>query len=319
MDFDFLAYSLLAIFALIGALRGAIPTGVSLASIVVSYFAAFWGGPVFADTAVARLGVPGLLGAPIAGACIFVVAYLICGIAGMAARKWDRLRRMGDPRSFADRGVGALFGCARGGLIVLVLAVLVGWLDAARDVSGQAALDVIPQAEDSAMVGLGNSMASEIAALAMADAGASGQVAVAMFENPGRALGNLQSVLEHDAMRELQRDGAFWLLLEQGRVDRAMDQTSFAAIIEDDELRAQFAALGAVSPEAARDPEVFRAYASEALVDAAPRIRELRASPALESLATDPEVASMIESGNTMGLLAHPDVRELASLITAEN
>ena len=96
-------------------------------------------------------------------------------------------------------------------------------------------------------------------------------------------------------MRDLQRDGAFWKLLEQGAVDRAMDQPSFAAIIEDDALRGRLAAIGAVSPEAALDPEVFRAAASSALVDAAPRIRALRSSPALQSLKDDPEVAAMLQ------------------------
>jgi hypothetical protein len=76
------------------------------------------------------------------------------------------------------------------------------------------------------------------------------------------------------------------------------------------------AAIGLIDPLAAEDPRLFRAAMDEILREVAPRIRGLRDDPAVQELLDDPEIIAMLESGNTIGLIGHPGVRELAARVS---
>lgn len=106
---------------LIGAWRGLIFELFSLAGWVAAFFAAQW----FAADVGQRLPVAGGAGALsyAAGfAVVFVIAVFVFGLVAWLAKKMIEAIGL---RS-ADRSMGALFGLVRGGVLLLVVAVIVG-------------------------------------------------------------------------------------------------------------------------------------------------------------------------------------------------
>lgn len=106
---------------LIGAWRGLIFELFSLAGWVAAFFAAQW----FAADVGQRVPVAGGEGALsyAAGfAVVFVIAVFVFGLVAWLAKKMIEAIGLRP----ADRSMGALFGLVRGGVLLLVVAVIVG-------------------------------------------------------------------------------------------------------------------------------------------------------------------------------------------------
>jgi membrane protein required for colicin V production len=309
MWLDTIVLAILACFAIAGLLRGGLAAGMSVAALAVAYAVAILGaahsGPAMAE----RLGLPEILGVPVAGAVLFLVAYFAMGVVSSKLTRWERRRRIG-PRSLRDRFLGGCFGLLRGGLIALLLSMLAIWLDALR-ATGTA--DFLPELGASRAAAVTESVVETGVEAALSDARAGGRFVARMAARPGASIADLQAVLDNPHIGALQDDRLFWTQVEDGAVDSALNQKSFLAVTHDEELRAQLAALGLVDEEAGRDPQAFRATAEEVLREVGPRIRGLRSDPELKKLIEDPEVASLIESGDTLALLGHRGFRDFVA------
>jgi hypothetical protein len=121
---------------------------------------------------------------------------------------------------------------------------------------------------------------------------------------PGPALAELQQLLEHPSIAALKDDRLFWIHVEYGNVDSALNQPSFLQISYDRELRARLFELGFIDAQAVDDPERFRDEAARVLAALGPQLRELQQDPELQQLMQDPDVLASVQSGDTFALLA---------------
>ncbi|MFI5317893.1 MAG: hypothetical protein ACHQ6T_19510, partial [Myxococcota bacterium] len=141
--------------------------------------------------------------------------------------------------------------------------------------------------------------------------GPGAQLAAKLVADPGQALLSAQQLLAGPRFLRLQEDSVFWELLADGDLDGALARNSFFQLMHDDETRAKLADLGLVPEDARRDPQAFQSSIRASLRTAAPRIRAIRADPALAELAANPEIQNAVASGNGVALLAQPQMRAL--------
>lgn len=311
MWLDLLALVILAVFGVIGAMRGALRSGMGLLALVVGYVGAIFLAPVVAPVLTQHLGVSDLLALPLGGTGAFFAGY--GAIAGLSAL----LRRFAedeDPRSPRDRFLGAAFGATRGLLVVLLVSWLALWLDAVRATGGSTPLPEIGSSAAAAVTG--EVMERGIQA-ALGDEPA-GRIAARIAARPNAALADLAKVLENANVEALRGDSMFWTYVEAGSVDAATNRGSFLDVASDASLRGQLASLGLVPPAAATDPGVFREAFADVLRELGPPLRRLRNDPGLQDLIEDPQVVAMVQSGDTVGLLRHPGIRGLVERVSAE-
>ncbi len=316
---DLLAITILGLFAAFGAWRGVVATGAGVVTLVVAYASAVFGAAVFGDGVGAELGRGSMLGPVVAGSGIFALVLLVFGILSKILRRWDRGRLGDEPRTACDRLGGACFGLLRGSLVVLLLSVLLTWLDAARDMGILQGFDNLPETEHS-QFGEATSrvIESAVAAASPADEASSGARMMArVAARPGVTLASFKALIEDPRIQSVQSDRLFWVLVESGAGERAINQASVYSIVHDEEMRKQFADLGLVPPEAAADPEVFRRTMAATLDEVGPMIATLRSDPELARLATDPEIQALVESGNTIGLVTRPEIQRIVARVTA--
>ncbi len=204
----------------------------------------------------------------------------------------------------------------RGGLVVVLLAVLSSWLDAARDLGAVEGLAAMPDAGTSSAVAASGDLVEGVVARALADAGPAGQMAARIAARPGVALENVQGLLEDERLTQLFEDRLFWTLITNGSVDHAMNRAAMRSIVEDPGMRGQFAELGLVGEPAREDPEVFRAAMAAVLSEVAPRVHRLQHDPELNELARDPEIIALVEAGDMMSLVGHPSIRKLVERVS---
>ena len=118
--FDYAVLSILLISIIVSVLRGLVREILSL----FGWVAAFVVASLFASEAAA--GLPSVIGLPILR---FIVAFLLLLLGGalvMALVNWGILRAIAAAGlDLADRGLGGLFGLARG-LVIIVALVMVG-------------------------------------------------------------------------------------------------------------------------------------------------------------------------------------------------
>jgi len=309
MLLDLLALAVLSLFAVVGAVRGGLASGMSLASLVGGYLAGLVCAHFFGAQAGAASGLP-ILGPAIAGSIGFALVFLGVGIFGWLLRRWEAENRGDLPRGAFDRLVGAFFGLARGGLVVLLLGFLGIWLQAARELSPETAVG--PDVSGSATAAFAGVLIEGAVDNAMGDAGPGARFAARIAARPGETLKSMQNLLEHRHIQALQDDPLFWTLIENGASERALNQGSFYRIAHDERMRADLAKLGLISEQAAADPASFRAETEIMLDELGPRIRGLRNDPEIHRLARDPEVLSLLENGNTLALIRHPGIQSLA-------
>ncbi|MEE8475639.1 MAG: CvpA family protein [Myxococcota bacterium] len=313
MWLDALALLLLGIFAGMGILRGGLATGMGLLSIIVSYAAGVLCAAAFGPTLAGWVRLPEFLGLPIAGAAGFITSYILMSILSRFLRDASERRRRNAPRSGRDRFAGGIFGCARGALIVLLLSWLAIWVDALRETG---ALEGIPEIGDSHAASLTESVVEAGVGAALADVPA-GHFAARMAARPGATVSDIQGLLDNPRLEALREDKLFWTYLEAGSIDSALNQYSFVRIIQDDDFREKLGDLGLVDASAASSPREFRKVCAETFQAVSPRLRSLRNDPELKELMANPDIVSMLESGNTLGLLSHSDFRRVVSRVAA--
>jgi hypothetical protein len=188
------------------------------------------------------------------------------------------------------------------------------WLDAWSVVSGGGALAA---AEGSTLVAVTQSAVESAAGALLGEDTPEGRLAARAAAHPAETFAALQALLEDPRVQDLRADPAFWLAVEEGEIDGALNRVSFLAIAYNESLRQRFADFGLVDAAAADDPAVFRDATASALERVAPRLRNLRHDPELQGLAADPEVAALLESGDTLGLLRHPGFRRLVDRLVS--
>jgi len=119
---DLAMLALIALSAIVGAVRGLTFEVLSLLGWVAAWFAAVWLGPLLAPHL--PIGTPG---SPLNGLAAFACAFLIVLVLwGLGARAVSALVRKTLLRP-VDRLLGAVFGLARAVLVLLVLAMLVSY------------------------------------------------------------------------------------------------------------------------------------------------------------------------------------------------
>jgi len=122
---DLAMLALIALSAIVGAVRGLTFEVLSLLGWVAAWFAAVWLGPLLAPHL--PIGTPG---SPLNGLAAFACAFLIVLVLwGLGARAVSALVRKTLLRP-VDRLLGAVFGLVRGVLVLLVLAMVVSYTPA---------------------------------------------------------------------------------------------------------------------------------------------------------------------------------------------
>ncbi len=126
--FDFAVLGVLALSTLLAYVRGVVRELMAIVSWVIGFFAALaFGSPVAA-------ALPGMEESPVAKyvvafALVFIVVLVLGAIVAHLLSKVVRAAGLG----FLDRFLGALFGLARGVLLVLVLVLIAGLTELPRN------------------------------------------------------------------------------------------------------------------------------------------------------------------------------------------
>ncbi|MEM7413609.1 MAG: CvpA family protein [Myxococcota bacterium] len=301
----------MGIFVALGAWRGALATGLGLATLVVAYLAAFTLAPGLAPLLGERLDVPALWAMPVAGTIVFFGTYVVLGIASAILKKF--LGGKNAARSVRDRFVGGSFGAVRGALVSVLLVILASWVDSLRLAGIEPPL---PEVGDSVVAEMTAEVVESGLTQALGD-DPSARVAARFTARPAMALEELQSVVESPAIASIQNDTMFWTYIEHGNVDTALNRGSFQKLSGDEALRQRFANLGFVPAEAAGNRQVFHDAVADVMHQVSPRLRGLKNDPEVQALLQDPQVVAMVQNGDTVGLLSHPGLRALVTRVTS--
>jgi uncharacterized membrane protein required for colicin V production len=300
MWFDGLALLLLGLFTGMGVYRGGLATALGLISLGVAYAAGLVTAARLGPVLARQLDMPEFLGLPLVGMVAFTLAYFVMGVVGSVLRRRSERRRAGRPRSARDRFAGGVFGLARGGLVVVLLAWLAIWVDALR---ATGAMEGLPSVAGSATAAVTETLVETGVSAALSDAGVAGQFMANMAARPGNTVADLQELVEDPRIEALREDRIFWTYVENGAVDSALNQPSFLRLAGDEDFRQRLAALGLVGSEAAGDRMAFRDSVAETIHEVGPRVQRLRNDPGMQALMQDPEVVAMVQSGDTMALV----------------
>jgi len=318
MLLDLIFIGILLAMAGFGAWRGAVVTGSGLAGLVFGYAGAGLAAMTLSDWVARTLVVPGLLAPAIAGTIGFAVTWLLVSSVADVVVAWDAERLDSQERGPIDRGLGGVFGLARGSLIVVLLALFASWLDAARDLGAVDGLAAMPDAETSSVAALTGDLVEVAVSKAISDSGPAGEMAARITARPGVALGSVQSILEDDRLTDVFEDKLFWTLIMNQDIDYAMNRNSIRSIVKDPVMRGRFADLALVEEGAREDPELFRNAMAEVLTEVGPRISRLHQDPELAELARDPEIIQLVESGSTLALISHPRLRKIVERVSKD-
>jgi uncharacterized membrane protein required for colicin V production len=314
MWLDVLVIAVLGWFSWAGVRQGGLAAGLGILTLIVAYGAAFIAAPILGSSVANGLGLSPLLGVPVAGSIAFLVAFVAMAIVSKILR-----RRAGDAddegRSVRDRFLGGAFGAVRGAFVVALLCYLALWVEALR-LSGSA--DGLPKLGNSAAAAVTSTVVEAGIESALSDSGRTGHVVAKLAANPGAAVVDLQSVVANPRVVAVQQDTHFWANVEAGAIAAALNTRSFVRLSEDEELRHQMASVGMIDQESAEAADLFRAAVGDVLREVGPRLRKLRNDPELTGLLDDPEVVTMVESGNTIGLMNHPRFRRLVSRVASD-
>jgi membrane protein required for colicin V production len=140
MDFDIgwvdaCLLGVLVLSILVGAIRGLVFEILSLAGWLVAYFVALWAMPELAP----HLPI-GTAGSPLKLAASFASAFIVTLVVWSLVSRLIRSLVHATPLRPVDRLFGAGFGVLRGGLVLLVVAALVGLTPAVRSPAWQASI-----------------------------------------------------------------------------------------------------------------------------------------------------------------------------------
>lgn len=312
MWLDVIALGLLGFFALMGLLRGALASGLSLIGLGVAYAAAFVAAAPLGSALAEAMEFSRVAAIPLAGTLAFAGVWLGFGLFAWIVRRVAERRRGQTPRTGLDRAGGALFGAVRGFVVVLLIGWLSLWLDALRS-AGQAPW--LPEAGPSAAGRVTQTLIETGVEAVLSDSAPTALAAARFAARPARNVERLRSVIDDPRIAELRDDQIFWTHVEYGDIDAALNRASFAAIAYDEGLRGDLARLGLASEAAAEDPAAFRIEMSRVLEDVGPRIRRLRDDPELARLVENPATQQMVASGDTLGLLGDRGFQRLVERV----
>ncbi len=299
MGLDLLFVLILAAMVALGAWKGTVPTGSGLFSMIAGYLGAILLATSTSDWVATRMVVSPLIAPAIAGSIGFFLFWLVASCLAGIVVTWDRLRIEGGSRGVFDRGLGGFFGLARGSLIIVLLALLTNWLDAARDLGVVEGLAALPESESSRVAAISGDLVEAAVASALSGNGKAGEVAARITARPGQALAGVQTILEDERLTQMFEDKLFWTLISNDSVDYAMNREAIRSIVHDQELRGRFADMGLVPEEARTDSGAFRDTMAGVLARVGPSVKRLQEGPALQELAQDPEIVALVESGDT--------------------
>ncbi len=316
MALDLLALAILAFFALMGALRGGVASALGLITLIAAYGGAVWSAQNLGTPLAEKTGLSPLLAPVLAGTVgFFATALVVGGIGAVVRHAADRLR--GDSSlGAANRWAGGLIGALRGALVVVLISYLVIWLDAAKQSGAFQGLDAVPDIRISSAAKVTEKLVEKTVSAAVDADGTTAQVVGRLASRPGVAVQSIQAILSDGRVEALQQDRFFWTLVENGAYERAMNRRSFQAISRSPDMRARFADVGVVSAGSVEDAAEFEARMGEVLAEVGPRVKGLVNDPDLQALARDPEVLSMLESGDTLGLVRHEGIRDLVAKVS---
>lgn len=119
--FDYIVLAILGVSALLGMIRGLIKEVLSLVAFAVAVGAALWWG-ASASAALSGYIANGLVRTALGYGGVFVIVLLLVGLLNITLS--GLVERTG--LTPADHGLGAVFGLARGALIIFVLVGLAG-------------------------------------------------------------------------------------------------------------------------------------------------------------------------------------------------
>ena len=312
MWLDLIGLAFLAVFMLLGVLRGTLASFLRIASLLAAYIAALWTAPTLGPMLAERMSLPVFLGIPIAGSLVFAGSYTVLGILSKLIQMWEKRRRDYDDRTALDRIGGALLGGLQGAFVMLLLGWLGLWIDAGRATGG---MESLPDTSASALTSVSQTVIEVTAAAIVDDKDPASRMTAHLVSRPREAFEQIQRVLSNPRIQGLQKDELFWRYVESGAIDAALNQGSFLGIAYDDTLRKELAEVGLIDRYAATDPRLFRNEAREVLGEVSPRLRGLRDDPAVKQLLADPAIVSAIETGNYIALLQNPAFRALVSRV----
>ena len=316
MWLDLIGLAILAVFMVMGLLRGTLASLLRIVSLVIAYGAAIWAGPALGPAAAERMSLPSFLGAPIAGSLAFLATYTVLGIGSKLLQSWERRRREGEERSGADRVGGALLGAVQGAFIVLLIGWLGLWIDAGQ---ASGSLEFVPDTSGSALTRVSQVVVETGANVMVDDDEPGARMGVNMVARPKETMAGLQRLFSNPRIQGLQNDRLFWSYVESGALDAALNQGSFLGIAYDDTLRKELAQVGLIKDYAAADPRLFRAEVKDVLEQVGPRIRGLKNDPAVKQLLSDPEVVAALQGKDHLALLQNPAFRDLVARVMEDS
>jgi uncharacterized membrane protein required for colicin V production len=306
MWLDGLALALLALFAGLGARRGALASGLSLAAIAAGYGAAWLAATRLGGVVADALGTSPLLGAPIAGTAAFLFVSL-----DFAFVSWLLRRGREAAPSPGSRVGGALLGAARGALLALAIGLLALWFDAYQQL-GPGADARVAAVETPLRAATRVAVAAGVEGALGADAPGAGLAARALTR-PAETIERLRALAATPEIQALAQDAEFWSYVEADALPAALAQPSFQRLQWNGDRRRELAAVGLVDEITAGDPALFALELRGSLEQVGPRLRALREDPELAQLANDPAVADLLARRDVVGLLLHPRVRDLVA------
>ena len=306
MWLDLLVLALIAFLAGFGARSGAAVAGLRLAALPLAYAGAIGAAWAFGPALGREVGWADPAGALVAGTVGLLAVQLLLSLGTRA------LRSESSPTP-SSQALGAVFGALRGALFALPILWLAGLSEGARLAGVRPDL---PDLSTARLPALGGEVLGAGARLAVAEDTAGGRFAIGMVARPAETVEALQQVVQDPRVLALQRDGDFWQDVERGAVPAALSRPATRALVGDRAFRARLGKIGAVSPEAARDPRLFQTELAIALAEIGPRLQAVRNDPALAALLEDPEVRASLQSGNTLALLNDERFRALVSRAT---
>jgi membrane protein required for colicin V production len=312
MGLDALSVIVLGLFAGFGALRGAVAGLLSLCGLALGYAAAVFAAGHYGAPVAELTGLPELAGVALAGTLAFAVTSAAFGLFAVLLRRC-RVLGSGRESSPRDRFLGAVFGGLRGALIVVLLGVLAGWVDALRSTGVAPAL---PELGDS-LTARASASAVEVGLGAALSDSPAGPVVARVVARPARSLAGFQELVEHPSIGALQGDAMFWSYVEHGNVEAAMNRMSFISIAGDEAFRGELAALGLIDESAAGDPAQFREAVGAVLGELGPRLHAIREDPEFQELIEDPDVLDHVAQGNTLALLGNARFRQVVARVAS--
>jgi hypothetical protein len=314
MALDLLSLVILTVFAVLGAVRGALRTGVRLGCWILGYVGAVLGASSVGPIVTGVLGVAPPLSIAIGGALILLGVWILgTGVIWIVEKHRDEEE---DPTAGGRLG-GIAFGGLQGMLVVLILGWLGLWVQAAHEVGASVP---VPAPGDSVTTNVTSQVvATGLSAVVGDDAGAGTRVVARLAGRPVDSMQRLQALVENPRIVALRQDRAFWSYVRHGAIDAALNQGSFLSIAYDSTLRKDLAEMGLVGPGAAADPRIFRNETRDVLEEVGGRIQDLADSPEMQALSQDPDVQEALLQGDTARLLFHPGVRQFVARVLSDD